>query len=271
MEIVKRHCALFDLHIPHHINLSPVYAFIKEYRPTDFILGGDYIDCQYASHWQEKVFAILGLEKVSKHLYQEFEAGKEVLHKLDSILPKDCRRYYMPGNHELFLLWACMTYPALAGGVGLGINKITFKSDLDKIKNKVLADLIKKYLDTQSVNFKVLPYSKELQLGKITYVHGDSAPSINAMKKKYPARNIVAGHIHSEIIDTIHNSGDTRRANQYVFVPCLCNLSPGYLRDGSSRWLNAFWIADVLSTGHFSGQIVKVIDGCVPFNGKIFK
>jgi len=269
--ITQRHIGLFDLHIPHHIKLDGVYKFIENYKPTHLILGGDYLDCQYASHWQEKAFTLLGLEKISKCLHQEFEEGKKVLRELNSILPKDCKKYYIPGNHELFLLWACMTYPAIAGSVDLGANKITFRSDLDKIKNKILANLIVKFLDANILGYRVLPYNKELILGKLLYTHGHQVNTMTALKKRYPAVSVVAGHHHSHVVDTLHNSGNNSRAIQYVQVPCLCKLSPGYLKDGSTRWLGGFWAADVLSNGMFAGHVVKVLDGRVVEGGRVYE
>jgi UDP-2,3-diacylglucosamine pyrophosphatase LpxH len=268
---MRRHCALFDLHVPHNINLSPVISYIKDYQPTDFIIGGDFLNLEWCSHWNEREFSYVGLEKLSMMLKQEMNAGKDVLNQLNKVLPENCNKYFLPGNHERFLYWACMTYPALAGTVTLGVDSMTFKSDLAEISKRAIASLLEKHLDTASFGVKVLPYGKELQLGKITYIHGDSAPSMNAMKKRFPARNVVAGHLHTHEVSTIHNSGDTRAANQYVLAPCLCELAPGYLKDNSTRWLQGFWTADVYPSGHFDGRVVKVIDGSTISNGKVYK
>jgi hypothetical protein len=51
----------------------------------------------------------------------------------------------------------------------------------------------------------------------------------------------------------------------------MCKLSPGYLTDGSTRWLNGFWTAEVLSNGLFDGRVIKVLDGKVIFNGKVYE
>jgi hypothetical protein len=267
---LRRHVALYDLHVPHQIELSPVIKFIKDYKPTDFILGGDFLNLEFCSHWNEREFKYIGLEKLRGMLREEIKAGKEVLYQLNAVLPKNCNKYLIPGNHEEWMYWACMTYPALAGSVELGVEEMTFKSDLAEIRKKIVASLLENNLETEAINFKVLPYGRDLVLGKITYIHGDSTNTMAALKKHYPACNVVAGHHHTELVDTIHNSGDSRRANQYVMVPCLCHLSPGYLKDNSTRWLHGFWTADILPTGHFDGRVVKVVDGCVISNGKLF-
>ena len=268
---MQRHCALFDVHVPHHINLSPVIGFIKDYKPTHFIIGGDYLNLEWASHWNEKEFKYIGLEKLSGMLNEELEAGRAVLKSLAAALPKDCVKYYIPGNHEEWLYWACMTYPALAGSVTLGVESMTFKSDLAEIRKQVVSDLIVKHLQTDSLGFKVLRYGKELNLGRLTYIHGHQVSGVAAMRRKYPARSVVCGHHHIENTELQFNSGDQKMTNQYTVVPCLCHLSPGYLQDGSTRWANGLWTADVLPTGNFDGRVVKVVDGCIMSNGKLYK
>ena len=267
---VRRHVALFDVHVPHNINLSPVYGYIKDYKPTHFIIGGDFLNLEWASHWNEKEFKYIGLEKLSNMLNKELEAGRTVLRELNKVLPADCEKIYTPGNHEEWLYWACMTYPALAGSVTLGVESMTFKSDLAEIRKQVVADLLIKHLQTEELGFKVMPFGKELTLGRLTYIHGHQVGSTAAMRRKFPARSVICGHHHTEFTELQHNSGDQRMTNQYTMVPCLCRLSPGYLTDGSTRWANGFWSADVLPTGQFDGRVVKVVDGCVMANGKIY-
>lgn len=270
-EIIHRQVALFDVHVPHNISLNGILKFIEVYKPTEFVIGGDFLNLEFASHWNEREFAQIGLEKIRLLLNRELEAGKTVLREISSALPKDCLRYYIPGNHEDWLYWACLHYPILAGGLSLGVERMTFKSDLAQIRKQVLADLLTNLLETSKLGFKVLPYGKELVLGKLTYIHGHQIGSMAAMKRKFPARNVICGHHHTEAVETLHNSGDSRRANQYVMVPCLCHLSPGYLNDGSTRWLNGFWVADVLPTGLFDGKVIKVLDGQVIYGGQVFK
>ena len=267
---IRRHLALFDVHVPHNINLSPIISFIKDYKPTDFIIGGDYLNLEWASHWNEREFKYIGLEKLSRMLTNEILAGKKLLQELNDVLPKDCNKYYIPGNHEEWLYWACMTYPALAGGLTLGVENITFKSDLADIRKQVLSDLLAEKLETAKIGFKMLKYEKELTLGRINYIHGHQVSTVAAMKRKYPARNVVCGHHHTHLVESLHNSGDQKQTTQYTFVPCLTKLSPGYLKDGSTRWMNGFWIADVLPTGQYSGQVLRVVDGCVMYGGKIY-
>lgn len=271
-EVVQKHVALFDVHVPHNSKLDGILSYIKERKPTHLILGGDFLNLEWASHHNEKEFALIGLEKLSSMLNKELQAGREVLSRINAVLPENCNKIYLPGNHEDWLYWACMRYPQLAGGLSLGVERMTFKSDLADIRKHVLASLLKSLLKTDELGFRVLPYSKELNLGKLTYVHGHQCGSgVSSMQRLYPARNVICGHFHTEQVLTTHNSGDTRRANQYVMVPALCNLCPGYLRSSSTRWLQGFWSCDVLSNGLFAGHVVKVLDGRVIEGGRVYE
>lgn len=268
---IQKHLALYDVHVPHNINLKPVVEFAKDYQPDYFIIGGDFLNLEFASHWNEALFKQIGTEKLGKMLRQEIAAGKEVLKEFAGVLPKNCKKYYIPGNHEEWLFWACTAFPELAGPVNLGVDRMTFKSDLSQIKKQALARLLTEFLETDKIGMTVLPYEKELNIGKITYIHGHQAGSLAAMKRNYPARNVVCGHIHTHEVTTQHNSGVEGRAHQYVIVPCLCHLSPGYLKSTATRWLNGFWIADVLPNGLFDGRVVKVLDGSIVYGNKIYK
>lgn len=268
---IVKHMALYDVHVPRNINLQPVIDFARDYQPDYFIIGGDFLNLEWASHWNEAVFKHIGFEKLSKMLSQEIAAGKEVLKEFNEVLPKNCKKFYIPGNHEEWLFWASLAYPEIAGGLSLGVSDMSFKSDISQIKKQVLSNLLTKLLETDKIGMKILPYEKELNIGKITYIHGHQAGNLAAMKRNYPARNVVAGHTHTHEVTTLHNSGVEGRAHQYVIVPCLCHLSPGYLKNASTRWLNGFWVADVLPNGLFDGKVIKVLDGKIVYNGKIYQ
>lgn len=268
--IARKIVALFDIHAPQQCKLDGVLSFIKERQPTDLVLGGDIVDMQFCSHWNDTLFSTIGLEKVEMLLAQEFVAGREVLQQIVNALPKNCNKWYLPGNHEFFAIEACVKYPQLMGGLHLG-DKLTFKSDLTKLKKQALADLLRRFLRTDDLGISVLPYEKELRIGKLTFVHGHEVTSLAALQKRYPGQSVVIGHHHTEQVLTAHSGGSGHNAYQYTMTPALCDLTPGYLKSSSTRWLNGFYSCDVLSNGTFSGHVIKVLDGCIIENGKIYK
>src|SRR5271154_4125468 len=95
---ITKHMALFDVHCPRNINLKPVIDFARDYKPDYFIIGGDFLNLEFCSHWNETLFKQIGLEKLGKMLRQEIAAGKKVLQEFNAVLPKDCKKLYLPGN-----------------------------------------------------------------------------------------------------------------------------------------------------------------------------
>src|SRR5579863_767736 len=139
---LQRHLALFDVHVPKNINFKPILEFIKDYKPTHLIIGGDFLNLEWASHWNETLFKQIGYEKLRRMLKEEVNAGRELLHEINAVLPKDCQKFYIPGNHEEWLFWASTVFPELAGPVDLGVEKMTFRSDLSQIKKQVLSKML---------------------------------------------------------------------------------------------------------------------------------
>lgn len=261
----QRHMLICDTHIPRNCALGEVAKYALQYKPTHFIFGGDILNLDFASHWNTDLFKNIGWEKVNKCLNEEILAGKRVINAFVDVLPKDCKKSYIPGNHEFFLVHCANNYPGRISGVHLESQKgsVGFRTDLTKRNNIGLARMLDRLLDLPEMGIECLPYNQNLRIGNLTYLHGHQFSTMSAMKKKYPAQNIVAGHLHTHQVETIHNSGMKSRANQYVFCPGLCEPAPGYLLDGSTRWLNGFWVADVLPNGLFDGRVVKVLNGRV--------
>jgi len=259
--MVQRHIALADVHSPWNILFKSLLAYIKKYQPTHFIILGDFLNLEFASHWNERLFKHIGLISLKENLKKEIDAGRKLLGQITEALPKDCKKYYVPGNHEAWLFYICLYYNVI--NFPLKVSAINYKSDLGKIMNKKLAEILRDQLKTEELGFEVLPYNQELKIGKISYFHGHQFRNLNALKRSHPGKNCVMGHHHTHQVDTVHG-GKSGRAFQYVAIPCLCKLSPGYLKDGSTRWLNGFWQADVASNGLFDGKVVKILNGEIP-------
>ena len=253
-----RHLGLFDVHCPRNIPFEPVLKFIQMYRPDEVIIGGDFLNLEFASHWNEKIFKHIGLSAVRENLEKEIEAGKALIGMIRQASKTGAAIKYLPGNHEAWLYWCAIIY----GWPDPKINhkKITFKSDLARMMDYGLKNILERELDTARFRVDVLPYNEPYVSGKITYAHGDQF-GIGGSLRKYPDRNLVFGHHHTHDVKTLHNSGENRRGIEHVAVPCLTPLAPGYLKCKSSRWLNGFWVADILGNGLFDGRVVKVLNG----------
>lgn len=258
----QRHIAYHDVHVPHNIDFGPVLAFQKSYNPTHIIINGDFINLEWASHWNEPVFADMGWDTIRENLGLECAAARTLIGRIRKASP-NAKLFFVPGNHEHWLYYAALYYPKLRIPFPENVSKVGFKTDLAKQGDEALAFILRKVLQAEKYDMTVLPYNEHLQIGKITYIHGHQLTGYKNTMAKYPSKNIVYGHFHTEHRETGHDNGESGTAVQHTAVPCMTGLAPGYLKDKSTRWLNGFWIADVLPSGLFDGRVKKILGGKV--------
>jgi len=206
----------------------------------------------------------MGWDNVRENLGRELEAARTLIGRIRAASPK-ARFLFVPGNHEHWLYYAAMYYPRIGipWPTNKEVKKVGFKTDLAKQADSVLAFILKRVLHAQKYRMEVLNYNEHLEIGKITYIHGHQLTGYKNTISKYPNKNIVFGHFHTEHRETGNNGGDTSRVIQHTHVPCMTGLAPGYLKDKSTRWLNGFYIADVLPNGLFDGRVKKILGGKV--------
>lgn len=259
----ERHIAVFDVHVPHQNPLNQVIGFAHDTGCDHFILGGDFLNLEWASHWNEAIFGEMGGGKLREMLYQEIDAGEKVIAEIRKAIGKKAVLWYIPGNHESWLWYAVWNHKFIPVPISLDPKKIHFKSDVADLMNIGLGQLLHNLLHASKYNMQVLDYMEILRIGKIAYFHGHQFTGqnpLNSSMRKYPHLNVAFGHHHTEKRDTIFNGSDPRDVHQHTVVPALCGLCPGYLRDKSTRWLNGFWVADI-QDNLFDGRVVKVFDG----------
>lgn len=260
---VQRHVAYHDVHVPHAIDFHPILGFQKSYNPTHIVINGDFLNLEHASHWNEGLFKRVGYDDVGEALRCELLEGQKLLKRIRDASP-NAKIYYVPGNHEHWLYWCALYYPELGIMLKKKVSK-HYKADLAREGDIALSELLTRYLQTESMEIKVLPYNEPLEIGHITYLHGHQLTIANS-PKLYPTENLVFGHWHEHSVKTLNDGGDPRHVVQHTAVPCMTELGPkahAYRQGKSSRWLNGFWIADVLANGLFDGRVKKVLGGNV--------
>lgn len=257
----ERHIGYFDVHARHAIDFTEILRFQKDRKPTDIILGGDFLDCGLASKWNDKFFKHMGWTKISHLLSQEFVLARSLIRRIRAATPS-ARMWYLPGNHEWWLFLAKFAFPDITS-IPILSSKFTtqtFRSDFDAMGQLELARMLASIVDAKEQRIEVLPYKRFLTLGKITYMHGDQFSNPRTTHRIFPNRNIVYGHHHTHYVETLHDNGTSGTAVQHVGVPCLTTLGPGYLQSGATRWLHGFWQARVAPGGLFDGSVVKVLN-----------
>lgn len=264
----KRHIAWFDVHVPHNSNIKEPLAFAHDTGCDHFVIGGDFLQLEFASHWNEKVFAEIGKTKLREMLFSEIDAGAKVISEIRKAIGPKTRLWYIPGNHEEWLWYACFYHRVVE--VPWTTGSITFKSDVAALLDRDLGKLLARLLDAKKFNMTVLPYNEPLKIGKVVYLHGHQFggqdPTATSARR-WPHVNLVFGHHHTHSVRTIYNAAEPKQCYQHVACPALCHLTPGYLKDKSTRWLNGFFVADH-KDGLFDGRVIKVLDGKIIGRGR---
>jgi len=98
----RRVVLLPDIHYPYQDQncLNAVFHFLKWFKPDELVLLGDAMDMTAVSHWLEKSNKRRQKENLRlRKSYDNFD--RDVLLKLEKILPKWCVKVYMGGNWKL--------------------------------------------------------------------------------------------------------------------------------------------------------------------------
>jgi len=241
---IKRGVALFDIHSPEYNKacMNIVFAFLKDFKPDYFVLGGDQLDLGCISHHNKGKVRLTENARLKKD-YREFQ--EKILDKFDENLPKQCKRWFMIGNHEYWVERLVDDNPQLEGLVEV-------EGNLD----------LKKY--------DIIPFNKVLTIGEMNFIHGIWCNKYHAEKNiRIYNKNIFSGHLHTNQIFTVV-SPINNLPRQGVSVGCLCNKNMDYMHEKPSAWVHQFLYWYELSDSTFRYYIVTIINGVAVINGKLY-
>jgi predicted phosphodiesterase len=235
-----------DQHIPHQDDASnnAVLQFMDDVKPDKFVVLGDFLDLGCISHWN------LGRNKTLEmtRLKDDYIKGNVLLDEYDKRLPKECEKHYFKGNHELWIDDLIEKTPQLEGLI-----------ELDS------------QLKLTTRGYKIYPYNEIVPFGKLNLTHGIYAGG-NPTKKHLDELkvNIMFGHTH-----TMELKMASSPARQIAFsgynVPCLCNMSPDYMKNRPHGWTHGFAIVYLYPTGYFEVNLIRILDGRFIYNNKVYQ
>ena len=170
---------------------------------------------------------------------------KDILDKLDDILPKKCERHWMEGNHEYRVELLSQSSPQMEG-------LVEPENNLDLSK------------------YKMTGYNKHINFGKLYIIHGDHY-NIHFAKKNLQEynTNIFCFHTHKLQCHSKCSPVDKQPKVSYG-VPCMCDLNPLWMRNRPSSWMNGFLVFYVLPNNNFHFEIPLVIGGKSIIQGKLY-
>lgn len=254
---MKRFIATYDLHFGyeriggHKIPLhdlkawNTVLAFAKDFQPDVWIHGGDMLDCGVISHHNHgKPGATEGL----KLLADATEGRAIFIEPVEKIVGKG-ELVYIVGNHEDWLTDLTDQLPSLEGLIDL--------DTLLKLKR-----------------WKVIPQGGAFNLGKLTFIHGDTIKGGENCAKAAVIgyeRNIRFGHFHTHQTFTKNSALDYKNAKTGVCVPCLCSKTPKYGEGAPNRWAQGFLYGYMREGGFFNDYVANIVDGTCTINGITYR
>lgn len=241
---IKRGVALFDIHWPEHDRacMSIVFKFLKDFEPDYLVLPGDQMDFGCISHHNKGKYRLLENARLKRD-YSGFQAG--VLDRIEKVIPKSCKKWFMIGNHEYWVERLIDDNPSLEG--------------LVEVENN---------LDLRE--WSVIPFNEALSIGKINFIHGMYANKYHAEKNiRIYNKNIFSGHVHTSQIFTVVSPLKSI-PQQGVSVGCLCNKNMAYMHNKPSAWIHQFMYWYELADGTFRYYLVTILNGIAVINNKVY-
>jgi len=255
----RRVVLLPDIHYPYQDQncLNAVFHFLKWFKPDELVLLGDAMDMTAVSHWLEKSNKRRQKENLRlRKSYDNFD--RDVLLKLEKILPKWCVKVYMGGNHEDWAEQAVDELPQYEGML--------------EPEN---------YLKLAERGWRWIPYNVEdkmgnvsrgtHKIGKLLVLHGMYTNMYHAAKTvRAFSCSTAYCHTHDIQFHTEAHVDDPRSYHTAQSIGCLCKKGPEYLRGFANRWINSFGIVYVREGGDYNLYVPIIIRGKFSFANKVF-
>lgn len=206
----------FDVHLrsdqDEHPSYSLVKKFAKSWKPDVIVDGGDFLDLNYISTYDERRARLLE----GRRFKDDFDLGNRDLdfwQKIGKVIS-------LEGNHDYRIQNLLDEQPRFEGLVG-------FEENL--------------HLEERGIPFYRLTDSP-LQLGKLLVIHGSITTKYTARRnlEKYK-HNVVCGHVHrfEEASDSLPVLGESIRS---WTLGCLSELQPDWRKGVPTDWCNGLAI-----------------------------
>ena len=240
IERIERIVILPDIHLT--IKIPKPYQlakkFIKDYKPTEIILLGDFMEVGSLSGYD--------LSKKRKIEGKRFEKEIEIASGELDCLQKLCKRItYLEGNHEDRVERYLDDHPELEGILELP-----------------------KRLNLAQRGIKWVKLNKLIKRGKLYLTHGVYYGKYYAKKTvdEYGC-SIVIAHTHRHQIHTIYP-----KMQKYPMIctglGCLGDTEPAYWKNAPKGHLNQFAVVEIGQKGYFNLYPINIIGNSFRYGGK---
>jgi len=237
---VKKYLIVPDTHAPYQNNraVAAVCEYGLEYKPNCIIHVGDVGDYKSISHWmKDKRLELEGLT-----IQDDLDAACDLLNEIGDIAP-DSEKIVLLGNHDKWVYDYVNAHPELRRTVSVS----------------------KSY---EAVGWKSIPYNELYRIGKLYLTHGLYTNKYHAHSTVHAlSASCVYGHSHDSQVYTESFLDGEKMA---MSIGCLCDTNPAYLHNRPKRWVNGFATVDVMPSGQFFIDFIKIIDGKFCRMGRVY-
>ncbi len=230
------------LHDPRALTVA--LAFCKDFKPDVVICGGDMLDAGCISHHNKgKPGRTEGLR-----LMDDASGCRDSL--ITPLEELKAKKYiYHLGNHDgSWLQDFEEDHPAFEGMINV------------------------ERLMSLDGRWDIIPQGGYYNLGKLTFVHGDTLTGEACAKKAVTdyERSIRFGHFHSYSAFTKCSPIDVKLGKTGISVPCLCRKDMNYGKGKANKWVQGFNYGVVYSDGSFNDSVAIITNGKSWVNGKVY-
>lgn len=241
-----------DVHVPlhHQKSVRALLDFTKFFKPNRFIQLGDFCDLNSLSSYD------LYYPEEFAYLEDELGEANSMLDMIEGILPSNCEKFLIGGNHEA--RW----------------HRARVKSEFttDRMSRSIMK-LKDTWADEYHLNergWSWCEYGGYFELGKIVYTHGWDIGKSNSAQRtaaRFPGKNIIYGHTHRHQVSggLDHNQLPVESET----IGTLSRFDLSYLRGKPAiDWVHGFMVIFTRKDDTFTKTFTNIIDGRFIAEGK---
>lgn len=241
----------FDVHYPKidKPTFRALLEFLKHNRVAGFGFGGDQFDNADVSHHNKGKSRNIKTAAINRDA-EGFD--REILKPIEALLPRDCEKIYLEGNHCDFIAQYIDEHPELEGSIE---------------RRKTLR------LDERSWEF--IPCGKSFKKGHLRIVHGECIPGGGQAAAKNALHqycgSVLFGHFHNLQMASKVMPHDHNQKWAAYCSPIIGSVNASYLRNKPTNWVNGFTVVELQPNGNFNCWPLVVIKGSFSYGGRIYR
>jgi len=241
-KMIKRAVILPDVHLTDSVPTPylTVKGFIKDFKPHEIILLGDFMDISSLSAWDyDKKRPMEG-----RRFKKEVNCANR---ELDFLQKHTEKITYIEGNHEDRVNRYLDKNPEMEGMIEIRENL--------RLKDRKI---------------KWWKMNKLYKLGDMHFTHGMWTNKYNAQKHLTNLGcNITYGHAHGT--QTAMQNMAMQKPYIAYALGCLCGHEPDYLKGRPANWINQFGVMYYdTKNGNFNLYPINIIKNKFVFNGRLY-